>query len=75
MENKLFSNIPPPENDTVDVAGGSATDMSSELTVYQEEQPNNIQNSQSCSGSRTGGKSTARAKTKENILTETKRYK
>jgi hypothetical protein len=36
---KIFSNIPPTENDTVDVAGGSATDESSELTVYQEEQP------------------------------------
>jgi hypothetical protein len=72
MEKKLFSNIPSPEIDTVDVVGGSATDVSSDLTVHQEEQPNNIQNSQSCSGSGTGGKSTGREKTKENILTATK---
>jgi hypothetical protein len=53
---ETFSNIPPPESDTVDEAGGSATDVSSELTAYEEEQSNNIENSQS--GSRTGGKPT-----------------
>jgi hypothetical protein len=44
--------------------------VSSELTVYdyEEEKSNNIENSQSCSGSRTGGKSRGRGKTKDNIL-------
>jgi hypothetical protein len=59
-----FSNIPPPESDKVDEAGGSATDVSSELTVYEEEQSRNIENSQSSSGSRTGGTPTGRGKTK-----------
>lgn len=66
--NETFSNIPPPESDTVDEAGGSATDVSSGLTVYEEEQSNNIENSQSSSGTRTGGKPAGRGKTKENIL-------
>jgi len=57
-EKETFPNIPPPESDTVDGAGGSVTDVSSVLTVYdyEEEKSNNIKNSQSCSGSRTGGK-------------------
>ncbi|GFG30859.1 hypothetical protein Cfor_10273, partial [Coptotermes formosanus] len=63
-----FSNIPPPESDTVDEAGGSATDVSSELTVYEEEQSNNTEKSQSSAGSRTGGEPTGRGETKENIL-------
>jgi hypothetical protein len=42
--------------------------VSSELTAYEEEQSNNIEKSQSSSGSRTGGKPTGRGKTKENIL-------
>lgn len=69
-EKETFSNIPPPESDTVDGAGVSATDVSSVLTVYdyEEEKSNTIENSQSCSGSRTGGKPKGRGKTKDNIL-------
>ena len=69
-EKETFSNIPHPESHTVDGAGGSATDVSSGLTVYdyEEEKSNNIENSQSCSGSRTGGNPRGRGKTKDNIL-------
>ena len=37
-EKETFSNIPPPESDTVDGAGGSVTDVSSVLTVYDYEE-------------------------------------
>jgi len=68
-EKETFSNIPPPESDTVDGAGGSVMDVSSVLTVYDyEEKSNNIKNSQSCSDSRTGGKLRGRGKTKDSIL-------
>ena len=68
-EKDTFSNIPPPESDTVDGAGGSVTDVSSALTVHDhEEKSNNIENSRSCSGSLTGGKSRGRGNTKDNIL-------
>jgi hypothetical protein len=39
--------------------------VSSELTVYEEEQLNNTKHSQSLSGSRAGGKSKGRGKTKK----------
>jgi hypothetical protein len=68
-EKETFSNIPPPESDTVDGAGVSVTDVSSVLTVYDyEEKSDTIENSQSCSGSRTGRKPKGRGKTKDNIL-------
>jgi hypothetical protein len=63
--------IPPPENDTVDEAGGSATDVNSESAVHAEQQLHSTQNSQSCSGSRTRGKSTGRGEIKDNILLTT----
>jgi hypothetical protein len=68
-EKETFSNIPPPESDTVDGAG-SVMDVSSVLIVYdyEKEKSNAIENSQSCSGSRTGGKPKGRGKTKDNIL-------
>jgi hypothetical protein len=34
---ETFSNIPPPESDTIDEAGSSVTDVSNELTVYEAE--------------------------------------
>jgi len=65
-EKETFSNIPPPESDKVDGAGGSVTDVSSVLTVYdyEEEKSNNITNSQPCSGSQTGGKPRGKGKNK-----------
>ena len=41
-EKETFSNILPPESHTVDGAGGSATDVSSGLTVYDYERSRTI---------------------------------
>jgi hypothetical protein len=68
------SNIPPPENDTVDEAGGSVTVVNSESAAREEEQfvqLSNTQDSRSCSGSRKGGKSRVKGQTKENIILTT----
>ena len=69
-EKETFSSIPPPESDTVVEAGGSVTNVSSVLTVYdyEEEKSNNIENSQSCSGSRKGGNPRGRGETRDNSL-------
>lgn len=48
---ETFSNIPSSENDTVNETGGSATDGTENLSVYEEEQWKSTQNSQSDSGS------------------------